>query len=321
MYHNQEDFRLKCGKLLGQPLNPQLPIPVELSTIANIETAEPGEHVWRMENVDLTADVVLVVDSNGLITVKKRTPLTDVLVEFTGVNSKLEYVLVEDVLNKVDTRALSRRKASITRSMDKREVKIILDALITPSSTYFPANKVENNEVTVASGDDLYDVIVAMKHKLEDYGDNFALLVGKTVKEKLDVYDKEQASVFNYNVEIMAKLKSLNIDVMKIFGKVSLADNEVETDLLDPKKMVMVARNSRIQDGKPITFVRRKVTPEIAQAMGVEVDEAQRCILMHPMPIQDSGNRLAYGVYGYESAVFCITNPYGISFADATIIL
>jgi hypothetical protein len=322
--NKMEDYRdvaLEISKLIGEPINVQLPVPVELQAIADTFTAEPGEHVWRYQNLDETADVVLQVDGNGLITVKKRTPLNDIELTFTGINSKLDYVLVEDVLNKVDTNALARRKEAISRAMDKKELKVILDAILTPSNTYYPHNEVANAGITVASGDDLYDVIMKMKHAVEDYGDNYVLLVGSTVKEKIDTYDKDNVTTFNYNITLIQRLRDLQIDVMKIFGKVALVTGETESSLLDAKKMVLVARNSRIAEGKPIKFVRRKISPEIARLMGADVDSAQRALIVNPVPVQDSGNRLAFGVYGYESNVMCITNPKALAVADCTAIL
>jgi hypothetical protein len=311
------------AKLIGEPINPNaIGLPIELATIANYDTAEPGEHVYRLSNVDKTADVVLVADAAGLITPVKRTPIGDTLLTFVDVNSKLEYVQIGEVLNSPDQTALARRKSAITRSMDLREIKIVLDALITPSSSYFPANQVDNNEVTVASGQDLYDVFVAMKQKIEDYGDNFPCLVAPNVKSKLDVYDKEQASVFNYNVDIMDKLRSVGIEVTKIFGMVSLADNEVETALLASNKIIMVSENSRIPNaGKPITVVRRKFSAEIAQMMGATVDSVQRALITVNAPVQNDGNRAAFGIYGYSSNIFCITNPYAVGYADVADIM
>jgi len=317
----EKKYDLEIAKLIGQPINPQFPVAIELAEIADTFTAEPGEHVWRYQNVDLTADVILDVDPNGLITPIKRTPLNDIELTFKGVNSKLEYVLVEDILNKVDTNALARRKEAIARGMDKRELKVVLDALITPSNVYFPHNVVSNNEITPASGDDLYDVVMKMKHAVEDNGDNYILLVGSTIKEKMDTYDKDNVTSFNYNIGLQARLREVGIEVMKIFGKVSLNDAETEVVLLDPKKMILIAKNSRVAEGKPIKFVRRRITPEIAQQMGMDVDNAQRAVMVNPVPVQDNGNRLAYGVYGYESTIFCVTNPYAIVYCDATSIV
>lgn len=324
------DLYLEIAKLIGEPINTQLPIPVELTMICDTFTAEPGEHVWRYSSLDNTADVMLDVDTNGVITVIKRTPLHDVELTFKGLNSKLDYVLVEDILNKVDTNALARRKAAITRGMDKRELKLILDAIVTPSSTYYPSNEVVNAgpyAVAVASGDDLYDVILKAKHAIEDYGDQYVMLAGRTVKEKIDTYDKDHATTFRYNVTLTAKLKELGIDVYKIFGKVSEdGTSETEEVLLDAKTFILVAQNSRIAEGKPVKFVRRNISADIAKQMGAEVDNMQRALIVNPTPVQQviSGTRqsvLAYGVFGYESVIFFIANPLAIYVADCNAIL
>lgn len=316
---------LKIAKLIGQPINTQLPTPVEISAIADEYTADPGEHVWRLQNLDENVDIVFDVDVDGKITVKKRSPLSDVLLTFKGLNTKKEYVLVEDILNSVDTDALARRKESITRGMDKKELKMILDAIASPTSTYYPANEVANAGVTVSSSDDLYDVMLNAKHALEDYGDSFVALVGTTVKEKIDTYDKDNVATFNYNVTLGAKLRELGIETLKVFGKV--ADSaETETKLLDAKKFVMVAKNSRIANGKPIAFVRKRISPAIAEQMGAEVDKAYRAIFVGEVPtnVEFEGvtsDVLGYSVFGYESIIFCITNPLAVVLADCSDII
>lgn len=317
---------LEIAKLIGEPINTQLPVAVPISEIADVFTAEAGEHVWRLKNLDETADVVLDVDSDGVITPVKRTPLQDVELSFSGLNSKMEYVLVEDVLNKVDTNALARRKESITRGMDKKELKIILDALLTPTNAVFPYNEVGGYSVSVASGDDIYDVFMKAKHGIEDYGDSFHSLVGNTVKEKIDTYDKDNVTSFNYNINLMDRLGKVDISVRKIFGKVSTATNEAETALLDAKKMVLVAKNSTIAEGKPIQFVRRNIDPQIAQLMGAEVDASQRALMVGQVPVQvevsgSQRNVLGYSIYGYESVVIAVKNPKAIATADLTSIL
>jgi hypothetical protein len=317
---------LEIARLLGEPINTQLPVPVAISEIADTFTAEPGEHIWRIKNLDNTPDIILDVDPNGVITPVKRTPLTDVELTFKGLNSKMDYVLVEDVLNKVDTNALARRKEAISRGMDKTELKTIIDALLTPTNEVFPHNEVGGYVVTVESGDDLYDVFFKAKHGVEDYGDNYHALVGGTVKEKIDTYDKDNVTTFNYNITLMDRLAKVGISLRKIFGKVSRNASETETDLLDKKKLILVARDSTIAEGKPIQFVRRKINPAIAQLMGADVDSAQRAIMVGQVPVivEVSGtkeNVLGYSVYGYESVVIAVKNPRAIATADVTGIL
>jgi len=318
-----ELMSLKIAKLIGQPINEQLPVPVELAAIADTFTAAPGDHVWRYQTIDETADVCMSVDSDGKITVAKRSPLGDVELTFTHLNSKLDYVLVTDILDNPDTDALSRRKEAITRGMDKRELKTILDAILTPTSDVFPSNEVGGTEISVASGEDLYDVIIRTKQTLEDKGTDYVLLCGANVKNKIDTYDKDQASTFNYNVTLNKKLAELGIEVMKVFGQYAPLTNESEVSMLDTSHFIMIAKNSRVAEGKPIKFVRRQISAPIAAQMGVSVDTAQRAILVGNTPVQvdfsgTTSNVLGYSVYGYESIIFCITNPSAIAWCDAS---
>ena len=53
-------------------------IKYDIMKIADVDTAEAGEHVWRYSELDTDADVILQADTtNGAIIVKKRSPLGD----------------------------------------------------------------------------------------------------------------------------------------------------------------------------------------------------------------------------------------------------
>jgi len=327
----KEMLHLEISKLIGEPINTKLPVPVQLQAIANIETALPGEHVYKYTSMDKDADYILNVDANGVITPVKKNPIGDTPLTFSGLNSRLEYVLVDDILSSPDTKVLGRKKVAISRGMDKSELKIILDAIL--ADTNVPDNQgiQEYSPVNPGTGvtdpDDLYDVVIGMKHLAEDYGDGFVLLVASDVKEALDTYDKRHADDFNYRIGIYETLRNLGIKTMKIFGQVDRGSGE--TALLADGQMILVATDSTIASGKPITFVRRIITPDIAKLMGADIDNTQRATITNPVPVQaDPGvtgssrsNLLAYGVYGYESIVMCIPNPLAIVRADASVIV
>ena len=168
------NLTLELAQLLGQPINTQLPVPVELSAIVDAFTVDPGEKVWRYSTVDKDADYILDVDAAGKITTIKKSVLADTELTFKGLNSRLEYVLVDDVLSSPDTHVLARKKEGITRGMDKRELKIVLDGI--EAGTNVPSNQGVQSYDAV-SADDLYDTIISMKQLVEDYGDNYVLLV------------------------------------------------------------------------------------------------------------------------------------------------
>jgi hypothetical protein len=294
---------LELAKVIGEPIDSQLRCPVELQKIANIETAEPGEKVWYYESEDTDVDEIYQVAADGAITTVKVDPLNGTELTFQGYNSKLMYILVEDVLNKMDTKKFGRTKGRIARAMDKTEVRSLLSAIIAHSGVA---------TITQGSAEDLFDVIVKAKHALEDYGNGFVMLAGSSVKEAIDTYDKEQATVHNYKVGLIEWLKNAGIEVVKVFGKVKNTDDSAEAVLLAANKFILLATDSTIAAGKPITFCRRKISPEIAQLMGANVDEAQRAVIIANTPVQVSGNKLGYGVYGYESVVSVILNAKAI---------
>jgi len=317
-----KNLHLEIARQVGEPIDPSLPVPVAISEIADTLTAEPGEKIWRYSEFDPQAgDYVRVVDGAGAITTVKRTPTGDAELAFSGLNSKLEYVLIDDILAETDnTSVLARRKSSITRAMDKKEVKNIVDALLAKTASYLPG--VDPHEYTTVTGEDLYDAILGMKHLVEDFGDNFVLLVGSTVKEAIDTFDKDKAGTFNYSVTLSAKLKELGITVVKMFGQVESTATGGAEDIMNKKKLILVARDSSIAEGKPIKFVRRIINPDIARLMGAEIDSAQRALVVGGTPVNLAGvNTLAYSIYGYESQIFTITNPKALCICDATAIL
>jgi hypothetical protein len=317
-----KNVQLEIAKLIGQPISTQLPVPFEVAAVADIDTVAAGEHAYRYSALDNDADVIKALDtSNGIITVKKRSPLGDTEVTLTSLDSKLEYVHIHDILNSPDTKKLARRKASITRSMDKKEIKSIIDLIETDSATGKPGEDVQERDPE--SGEDIYDVIMAMKHKVEDYGDGYVLLVGSDVKEAIDLYDKTKATTNYYRMGINEMLKSVGVEVVKVFGQVadlaSAGATETSANILNAKHAILVAKNSRIAEGKPIKFVRRLINAEIAQLMGADVDSAQRAIIVNPTPVIVSGsNTWAYGVAGMEAVACFISNPKAIVRSDFT---
>ena len=293
---------LEIAQVLGAPIDPNLKVPVALMEIAEIETALPGELVRIFNNSaeDVQTDVIYSVDANGGLTINKVSPVAPATLAFVGLQSKLDYVLIDEILPAADQNALARKKAGITRAMDKQEVKRICDAILGLAS----------QEVVQASGEDIYDLLVKMVHSVEDSGDNYVLLAGSSVKEAIDNYDKENADNFHYRIGIKETLAQLGIKVIKMTGKVNGAA------ILATAKLILVARDSTLAIGKPITFVRRLMSPEITKLMNSESAERAICVAQAPTVINGDGkNTLGYGVFGYESIIETITNYRALAWA------
>ncbi len=307
------------GKIIGQPIDPNLPVPAVLAEIFDYETAEPGEEVkiYTVEDTN-QGDAIYTVDSStGAITNYKVTPQTPAVIAFTSLQSKLERVHIDALLNSPDQSVMARRKAAITRGMDK---KITFDALSLLLALDGQSGR-PNQEVVQASAMDLYDLIMAMKHKIEDYGDNYILLGGTTVSEHLDTYDKENVSNFQYRIGIKEMLAQVGIKFVKVYGTaVFTLDGGSAVKVLDNDKMILVARDSTIQKGgKPGIYCRRKISAAIAQQMGSDVDATFRASTVIPLPVDVNGvNTLAFGIHCFEQRVVALLNYRGIAWATYT---
>jgi len=304
------------GKIIGQPIDPNLPVPPVLNEIFDYETAEPGEEI-KIYNVEDTnaSDMITAVGSDGKIMNYKIDPQTPAIIPFTSVQSRLERIHVDAILNSPDQSVIARRKAAITRALDKKITKEALDLLL----------GVEQQEIVQATGMDLYDLVIAMKHKVEDFGDDYILLVGTAVSEAIDVYDKVNATNFNYRIGLVETLREKGIKVVKVYETAyfnfidTTATGDPETDnikVLARDKMILVARASNIQKGKPGVYIRRKIAPAIAQMMGSDVDATFRASTVIPLPVNvDGTNTLAFGIHAFEQRVCALLNYRGIAWA------
>lgn len=149
------NMKLEIAKLIGEPINPALPVPVALSAIADVSTAPAGDKVYQYASEDNDVDEIYEVNtSTGKIVVVKKDPLSDAQLTFTGLNSRKQYVLLDTVLSSPDVEVLGRKKASISRGMDKLELKRILDAIL--EDTYAGGVSLTAiEEIGIDSGEDL----------------------------------------------------------------------------------------------------------------------------------------------------------------------
>jgi hypothetical protein len=300
---------LEIAKVIGQPIDSNIPVPIELTEIADIETADFGEDVYYFAAYDDNVDTVYTAGASGEVTSNKKSPTGASSLTFVGYQSDLAYVTIQDLQNAKDQTALARKKLAITRSMDKLDVKRMLDIILA---------KVDQ-KITCGSGEDLYDGIVKMVHKIVDYGDNFILLVGSTVWEKINTYDKENADNFNYRVGLKEMLAANGIKVVKVTGSTVTLDTGSALPVLAATKAIMVARDSKLNvGGKPCLFVRRKINPDVATLLGIEPDKAERLIttIGGLQVINNSKNILGYGVVGYECAIEALVNYKAVSWSD-----
>ncbi|MFH0805962.1 MAG: hypothetical protein V1901_03755 [Patescibacteria group bacterium] len=290
-------------KILKEPIDANMRCPVELLDIAEYTTAEPGEIIKNYTSEDGNTDDIYTADAAGGLTIHKVSAVAPAQLTFVGLQSKLEYVLIDEINDAEDQNGLARKKLGIIRAMDKMEVKRVLDMILLLST----------QEVDKDSGGDILDTIIKMKQKVEDYATDYILLVGATIQSKIDTYDKEHVTTFNYKMNISEELAKLGIKkVVKVIGLVNGAS------VFSATKAILVGRNSNLSQGKPITVIRRKFNAKIAAMSGVEgTPERLVSVAETPTIINADGlNTLGYGTYGYSKIIECVTDKRAISWSD-----
>jgi hypothetical protein len=307
----------QIGKLIGQPIDPNVPVPPILKEIFDFDTAEPGELVQTYTVEDTNGgDTITAVGIGGVISEYKITPQTPAFVTFSTVESRLERVQIDELLNSPDQKVVARRKRAVTRAMDKKITKEALDLILAKSS----------QEVVKVTGMDLYDLIIGMKNKIQDYGTDYILLAGSNVDNAIDTWDKDNATNFNYKVSLVEKLAEKNIKLVRVpavaeYNYIASDDTGApETDnikVLDADTMIMVARDSTIQEGgKPGIYIRRKFSPELAAMMGSDVDATYRATSVIPLPVNVGGyNTLCVGIFAVEQRVCVLLNYRSVAWA------
>jgi hypothetical protein len=305
----RKDVIERAYQLINEPIDPNLKCAVELVDIVNYRESEPGETVeyFASSAQDRGIDKLYVADAAGTLTYEKIGLKSAIALTFVGVQSTLETILIDEILNSKDQSALAQKKEAIIRAMDSEEVKRILK-LVTD---------VAGQEVHKTTGMDLLDVIIKMKEKVADFATDYVLLCASDVMNKIDSYDKDNVTEFNYKMGIREVLAQIGIvKIVKVLGDSGYAGSS--TPVLGAGKAVLIGRNSNLSAGRPITFLRRKFTKEIAELSGA-AEGAVRLIDVAKTPTVVNGagaNTLGYGVFGYESIIQVLTNFRAVSWSD-----
>jgi len=308
------DITLELAKVIGQPIDSAHPVSIDLAEIADVDYVGFGERVYVFD-YDENTDTVYTAADNGQVTANKKSPSGSTELTFGGLQSELSYVTLNELQDADDNTPLARKKASISRSMDKKELKNVCDAILALDGDTGEADL----EVAAETGDDVWTLIQKMINQVTDYADNFVLLAGSNVVDAINAYDRANADSFSMPMKIYPDLLDKNkVTVVKVLGTIA-TDSGESLAVLNADKAILVGRNSKIVGigGKPVLFVRRRINPEVAKAMGIEPDAAQRLITnLGGLQVVSTSNILGYGVVGIEWVVEAITRYKDICFAD-----
>jgi len=310
----RKDVIERAYQLINEPIDPNQKCPVELADIVNYKESEPGETVeyFASPAQDRAITDLITVDAAGSIAYIKIGLKNVAALTFAGIESNLETVLINEIMNSHDQGALAAKKNGIIRGMDNEEIRRILGLCLVVGS----------QKITKVAGEDLLDVIIRMKQLISDWSTDYVLLVASDVMDAIESYDKANVDVFHYKMTIKEVLADLGIvKVVKVLGSTRF---DASTDpVLASGKCILVGRNSNLVAGRPIHFLRRKFTKEIAELSGAGEGAVRLISVVNtPMVINAAGkNTLGYGVFGYESVIQVLTNYRATAFCENILVV
>jgi len=303
----------RAYQLINEPVNPNLKCPVELVDIVNFKESEAGEIVeyFASPAQDRAVSGIYSADADGSLTYVKIDLATTLPLTFTGLQTKLETILIEDILNSHDQTAMAVKKSSLIYQLDSKEIQNCLNLVLGAST----------QEVIKNTGEDLLDVIIALKQKVADYCSDYILLVAPDVMDEIEKYDKENVSHFNYKMNIMEEIAKYGIKkLVKVVGEVNY--NGATTPVLANGTAILIGRFSDIStNGRPITLFRRKFSKPVAESVGCPEGASRLCeIVPTPIPVNLSGKQtLGYSIFAYESIIQVLTNYRACSWSTEII--
>lgn len=305
---------------IGEPIRTGTLAAIEMTKIADIQVVEPGVPVYVPTSADIREGHVWNVDpTTGKMIVEKVDPIGDTTLNFKLLQSPLRRVVLPALMNSPNAEALlASNRAIIAREMDKVELRKLISGLFDGADRAdggAPDN-VSITNIVPESNEDLFQVIGRMKATAEDFcDDNYILLAGSAVYNKIQFFDRDNAAVNNYSTGLLEWLDKVNIELVKMSGAVEYEDDGEALKIMDPNRLILLGKRSYVSEGLPIKFIRRKCQPYASA--NFSVDALQRGYLKVQMPMKADISATeeyiwSFGLAGFESVIYSITNPKAI---------
>ena len=300
MYYNP----LEISRIIGEPKDPRKPYGYYgvIPDICEIDSALPDDYLYQFDATQET-DKIYVVTSTGACTQLNVTPNTPTLVSYVDNVTPEFWIKLKDLASAKE-KVLARKKVDINRALDGYEVYSILQALNSAVQTA--------NDYTIGSGNTsfAYDTLVQMMNGLDDYADNYVLVVSGTIQQDIRLWDW----TYNKYTSLATALKDLNLKVVRVFGQVYVDDTL--KNIIDPNTCYLIGTQSAT--GKPILFVRKQLNAMESVGGVVKEDGSapERWVIVgtNPQWVNASTARyLAVSLIGWGEIAIVVTNPYAIA--------
>jgi len=307
--------QLEVARIIGQPVDPRKPYTDLVELLCETDTATPEDYVYYFD-VLVETEKVFALSAGGDIQQENVTLDTPAQISFTDLASPEYYLKITDLANKKED-AIARKNKTINRALNAYEnykVLSLIDAAAVSAS----------NTVTLGSGYTRFSFphLIDMLQQVQDYGDNYVLVVGSTIDKDITLWNWNDNKYHN----LTEAFNDLNIKKIRIglgaaartFNLATSASGgstPTSTDIIAATTCYLVALSTEI--GKPVIFVRKQLddVKTLGGVLQEGGDKPQRLVFVSPNPITITGTAryLAVGMTGYEQVAIAVVNQYACS--------
>jgi len=292
------DRELFIARTIGDVYDVEIGIPEVINSIARVERAEVGEHVYYLVPTTKTKEVKTIT-SDCTIVQTKVSPNTRTEVTWVDPVTDEVYVCLHDWL-KGDHDVLTFNADALNEAMDRQEIYSVLQLADAGAVA-------ESNTYGFSSGEDkfTYPKLVEMARSIAKYGRELVLITGGNVTTDIQLmnYDADK----NQSVSIFDIVsKHIPIEDLKV------TINTVEKTVIDPDVALLVAvADSKMN--KSLVVARRKIGA-LAQMADTDVVDADKERI-----VISSGNGINVGsVRKYAKGFFLAEEFSATSLNDLT---
>lgn len=279
------DREFFIARTIGDVYDVELPIPEVIESIARVERAEVGEHVYY-NAPDTITKKVNTLTSDCAVTQTRVTPNTRTEVSWTDLVSEEVYVCLQEWL-KADHNVLEFNADAINEAMNRAEIYGVLQLADAGAVS-------EGNVYTLDSGVSKFDYpkLVEMARSIAKYGRELVLITGGNVTTDIQLMnydaDKNQAvSIFDV-VSKHIPIEELSVTVDATPTTVMSADVAYLVAVADSKM------------NRSLLFARRKVG-QLGTEADTEVLNKERIVVSSGNGMNiGSARKLAKGFVGFE---------------------
>lgn len=287
------DRELFIARTIGDVYDVEMPIPEVIESVARVERAEVGEHVYYLAPTTKTKEVKTIT-SDCTIAQTKVTPNTRTEVSWVDLVTDEVYVCLHDWL-KGDHDVLAFNAEALNEAMNRQEIYATLQLADAGAVA-------ESNTYTLDSGKTKFDYpkLVEMARSIAKYGRELVLITGGNVTTDIQLMnydaDKNQAvSIFD------VVSKHIPIEELKV------TIDTVEKTVISPDVALLVAVADS-KNNRSLVVARRKTAP-LASMADTEAVEKERVIISSGNGINvGSARKYAKGFFMAEETSFTSLN-------------